>query len=52
MRIKCLAQERNAVPRPGPELGLLDQESSALINHWPLRLIETVDKSNFITVNK
>ena len=30
MRVKCLAQEHNAVPRPGFEPGPLDPESSAL----------------------
>ena len=30
VRVKCLAQEHNAVPRPGLEPGLLNPESSAL----------------------
>ena len=30
MRVKCLAQEHNAVPRPGLEPGQPDPESSAL----------------------
>ena len=30
MRVKCLAQGHNAVPRPGLEPRLFDQESSAL----------------------
>ena len=30
MRVKCLAQEHNAVPRPGLEPGPPDPESSAL----------------------
>ena len=30
MIVKCLAQEHNAVPRPGLELGPSDPESSAL----------------------
>ena len=30
MRVKCLAQEHNAVPQPGVELGLFDPESSTL----------------------
>ena len=30
MRVKCLAQEHNRVPRPGIEPGLLDQEFRAL----------------------
>ena len=30
MRVKCLAQEHNVVPRPGLEPGLPDPESSAL----------------------
>ena len=30
MRVKCLAQEHNAVPRPGVEPGPPDPESSAL----------------------
>ena len=34
MRVKCLAQEHNAVPRPRLEPGPLDPESSALtISH-------------------
>ena len=31
VRVKCLAQEHNAVPQPGLEPGPLDPESSALI---------------------
>ena len=30
MKLKCLAQEHNTVPRPGLEPGLLNPESSAL----------------------
>ena len=30
MRVKCLAQEHNAVPRPGLEPGLFDPESTTL----------------------
>ena len=30
MRVKCLAQEHNAAPRPGLEPGPFDPESSAL----------------------
>ena len=35
MRVKCLAQEHNTVPRPRPKLRLLDLESSACTNHYP-----------------
>ena len=30
MRVKCLAQEHNAVPRPGLKLGPFNPESSTL----------------------
>ena len=35
MIVKCLAQEHNAVPRPGLEPGPLDPESSALTMRPP-----------------
>ena len=35
MRVKCLAQEHNAVPRPGLKPGLFDPESSALTIRSP-----------------
>ena len=41
MRVKCLVQEHNAVPRPGREPGPPDPESSALTIrplHLPLGL--------------
>ena len=39
MRVKCFAQEHNAVPRPRLEPGPLDPEFSALII-WPQRLLK------------
>ena len=35
MRVKCLAQEHNAVPRPGLEPGPPNPESSALTINPP-----------------
>ena len=35
MRVKCLAQEHNAVPWPGLEIGPLDPESNALTINPP-----------------
>ena len=44
MRVKCLAQEHNAVPRPGFEPGPFDPESSALTIRLP-RLPNTAAKT-------
>ena len=35
MRVKCLAQEHNAMTRPGLEPGPLDPESTALTTRSP-----------------
>ena len=41
MRVECLAQEHNAVPRPGLEPGPFDPESSALTIRPP-RLLQSL----------
>ena len=46
MRVKCLAQEHNVVPRPGLELGPFDTESSALTLRPPVRRIKRNKLSN------
>ena len=49
MRVKCLAQEHNALSRPGLELRPLDAESSALTIR-PLRnkkKIEMTDSESY-----
>ena len=44
MRVKCLTQEHNAVPRPGLEPRLFDPESSALtIRPSRLPLVERTE---------
>ena len=47
MRVKCLAQGHNAVPRPGLEPGPLKPESSELII-WPPRLPLNRASHNFV----
>ena len=47
MGVKCLAQEHNAVPRPGLEPGTSDPESSALTIRPP-RLPVQKKKENSI----
>ena len=49
MGVKCLAQEHNAVPRPGLEPGTSDAESSALTirpPRLPLRELKAKGKEN------
>ena len=50
MGVKCLAQEHNAVPRPGLEPGTSDPESSALTirpPHLPSVLGLSVNKLGY-----
>ena len=50
VRVKCLAQEHNAVPRPGLELRPSDPESSAL-TIGPQRLPHSFRKMRVIFLN-
>ena len=48
IKVKCLAQEHNAVPRPGLEAGPFDPESSALtIRAQRLPLSSTIAVNNY-----
>ena len=52
VRVKCLAQEHNAVPRPRLEPGPLDPEPSALtirpVNHETRKLTAVIDDLLFL----
>ena len=46
MRVKCLAQEHNAVPRTGFDPGSLDPESYSALILWPTRFPFDMARAN------